>query len=66
MFIGDSTGHLFIVVKRIKTALGEQYQRYQDMLLKEQGKGIMSGSLYRGVNSSICRHALKLVEDQKA
>ncbi|KAI0995365.1 hypothetical protein K3495_g12817 [Podosphaera aphanis] len=36
------------------------------MLHKEQGTGIMSGSLYRGVNSSICRHALKLVEDQKA
>ncbi|KAI0999565.1 hypothetical protein K3495_g8631 [Podosphaera aphanis] len=66
MFIGDSTGHLFTVVKRIKTALGEQHQKYQDMLHKEQGKGITSGSLYRGVNSSICRHVLKLVEDQKA
>ncbi|KAI1003118.1 hypothetical protein K3495_g5085 [Podosphaera aphanis] len=66
MFIGDSTGHLFTVVKRIKTALGEQHQRYQDMLHKKQGKGITSGSLYRGVNSLICRHVLKLVEDQKA
>ncbi|KAI0996977.1 hypothetical protein K3495_g11206 [Podosphaera aphanis] len=54
MSIGDSTRHLFTVAKRIKTALGEQHQRYQDMLLKEQGKGIMSGSLYRGVNYSIC------------
>ncbi|KAI0994143.1 hypothetical protein K3495_g14039 [Podosphaera aphanis] len=66
MFIGDSTGHLFTFVERIKTALGEQHQRYQDMLHKEQGKRITSGSLYRGDNSSICRHALKLVEDQKA
>lgn len=64
MFISDSTGDLFTVVKRIRLALGQQYRRYQDLLHQQQVKGVMRGQFYREVNTTVCRHALKLVETQ--
>ena len=66
MFIAESTGNIFTVVKRIRIALGQQYKRYLDLLHKEQVKGHMHGTFFRDVNTSVCRHSLKLVETQLA